>query len=150
MKKFIAAALVAATSVLALASCGEKRIKIAVPNDPTNVARALLLLEKEGIIELKEGAGVTATKRDIEKNPYNVKIEEIEAAQLPNVIDSVDYAVINSNYAIPAKLNPKRDSLAIEGSDSPYGNVIAVKAGNENKPEIKALEAAVKSQAVIN
>ncbi len=150
MKKIIATALVLTASALALSSCGSSRIKIAVPNDPTNEARALMLLEKEGLIELKEGATITATIRDIEANPYDIKFEEVEAAQLPNIIDSVDYAVINSNYAIPAKLNPKTDSLAIEGSESPYGNVLAVKEGNENKPLIKALEAALKSQPVID
>ena len=148
MKKFLTTLAILFTSILALASCGEKRIKIAIPNDPTNEGRALLLLEKEGVITLKDGAGITATIRDIEENPHNIKFEEVEAAQLPNVITSVDFAVINSNYAIPGGFNPKTDSLAIEGVESPYGNVVAVKRGNENKPEIKALMAALGSKAV--
>ena len=148
MKKLFTTLAILFTSALALASCGEKRIKIAIPNDPTNEGRALLLLESQGIIDLKDDAGITATIRDIESYPHNIKFEEVEAAQLPKVITSVDYAVINSNYAIPGGFNPKTDSLAIEGIESPYGNVIAVKAGNENKPEIKALMAALSSKAV--
>ena len=92
-------------------------VKIAVPNDTTNEARALLLLQENGIIKLKDGVGITATKNDIEENPYNVEIVEAEAAQLPNQLQDVDYAVINSNYAISAGLNPVNDSLLIEGSE---------------------------------
>ena len=109
------------TLTLALTGCGKKDaavIKIAVPNDTTNEARALLLLEEKGIIKLKDGAGITATKNDIVENPHNVEIVEAEAAQLPNVKQDVDYAVINSNYAINAGLNPLKDALAIEGSSS--------------------------------
>ena len=90
-------------------------VKIAVPNDTTNEARALLLLQENGIIKLKDGVGITATKNDIEENPYNVEIVEAEAAQLPNQLQDVDYAVINSNYAINAGLNPVKDSLADKG-----------------------------------
>lgn len=145
---FLALTLIAA---LALSGCGVEKsstIQIAVPNDTTNEARALLLLEENGIIKLKEGAGIVATKNDIVENPYNVEIVEAEAAQLPNILQDVDYAVINSNYAINAGLNPVADSLAIEGSSSAYSNILAVKEGNENAPEVLALIAALESKAV--
>ena len=117
---------------LALTGCGSKStsLKIAVPNDTTNEARALLLLQENGIIKLKDGVGITATKNDIVENPYNVEIVEAEAAQLPNLLPDVDYAVINSNYAINAGLNPVNDSLLIEGSASAYANIVTVKEGN--------------------
>ncbi len=139
------------TAALALTGCGSKKsdtIQIAVPNDTTNEARALLLLEANGIIKLKDGAGITATKNDIAENPYNVEIVEAEAAQLPNILKDVDYAVINSNYAINAGLNPVADSLVIEGSSSAYANILAVKEGNESSDKIKALVAALESQQV--
>ena len=145
---FLALTLIAA---LALSGCGAEKsstIQIAVPNDTTNEARALLLLEENGIIKLKEGAGIVATKNDIAENPYNVEIVEAEAAQLPNILQDVDYAVINSNYAINAGLNPVADSLTIEGSSSAYSNILAVKEGNENAPEVLALIAALESKAV--
>ena len=145
---FLALTLIAA---LALSGCGAEKsstIQIAVPNDTTNEARALLLLEENGIIKLKEGAGIVATKNDIVENPYNVEIVEAEAAQLPNILQDVDYAVINSNYAINAGLNPVADSLTIEGSSSAYSNILAVKEGNENAPEVLALIAALESKAV--
>ena len=138
-------------AALALTACGGGKstaVQIAVPNDTTNEARALLLLEENGIIKLKDGAGITATKNDIVENPYNVEIVEAEAAQLPNILRDVDYAVINSNYAINAGLNPVADSLTIEGSSSAYSNILAVKEGNENLPEVKALIAALESKAV--
>ena len=125
-------------------------VKIAVPNDTTNEARALLLLQENGIIKLKDGVGITATKNDIEENPYNVEIIEAEAAQLPNQLQDVDYAVINSNYAISAGLNPVNDSLLIEGSASAYANILTVKEGNENEPKILALKAALESQQVVD
>ena len=125
-------------------------VKIAVPNDTTNEARALLLLQENGIIKLKDGVGITATKNDIEENPYNVEIVEAEAAQLPNQLQDVDYAVINSNYAISAGLNPVNDSLLIEGSASAYANIMTVKEGNENAPKILALKAALESQQVVD
>ncbi len=145
---FLALTLIAA---LALSGCGAEKsstIQIAVPNDTTNEARALLLLEENGIIKLKEGTGIVATKNDIVENPYNVEIVEAEAAQLPNILQDVDYAVINSNYAINAGLNPVADSLTIEGSSSAYSNILAVKEGNENAPEVLALIAALESKAV--
>ncbi len=155
MKKFrIISAVLALVLVLSLAltGCGEKKtnIQIAVPNDTSNEARALLLLEANGIIKLKEGAGITATKNDIVDNPFNVEIVEAEAAQLPNVLRDVDFAVINSNYAISAGLNPVKDSLLIEGSYSAYANILAVKEGREKDPAILALTAALGSQAVAN
>lgn len=143
-------AVLAITSVFALAACGNdsEKITIAIPNDTTNEARALLLLEDLGIIKLKDGAGITATPLDIAENPHNIEFKEVEAAQLPNVLKDVDYAVINSNYAIEAKLNPTKDSLGIEGSASAYGNILAVKEGNENTDIIKALKAALESKQV--
>ncbi len=147
------------TVALALTGCGSKTddsgdstatIQIAVPNDTTNEARALLLLQDNGIIKLADGAGITATKNDIVENPYNVEIVETEAAQIPNILQDVDYAVINSNYAINAGLNPVDDSLVIEGSSSAYANILAVKEGNENSDKIKALVAALESQQVVD
>ncbi len=125
-------------------------IQIAVPNDTTNEARALLLLQENGIIKLADGAGITATKNDIVENPYNVEIVEAEAAQLPNQLQDVDYAVINSNYAISAGLNPVSDSLLIEGSASAYANILTVKEGNETSPKMLALKAALESQQVVD
>lgn len=147
MKKIISIALVIAlslTSLFALAGCGSENsgsedsgeassITIAIPNDTTNEARALLLLQELGYITLKDGAGITATILDIEDNPYNIEFNEVEAAQLPNVLQDVDYAIINSNYAISANLNPAVDALGLEGSSSAYGNILAVKEGNENQ-----------------
>ena len=150
MKKILSLIAAVLLALTAFASCSKKNDKlvVAVPNDATNEARALLLLEKQGYIKLKEGAGITATVRDIVENPYNLSFKEVEAAQLPNFLKDVDYAVINSNYAISAKLNPVKDSLAIEGSYSAYGNILAVKEGNENTDKIKALKAALESKKV--
>lgn len=151
MKKIISVVLSAAlalASLFALSSCSSAGITIAVPNDTTNEARALLLLEDLGYIKLKDGAGITATVLDIEENPYNITFNEVEAAQLPNVLKDVDFAVINSNYAISANLNPTTDALELEGSSSAYGNILAVKEGNENSDIIKALKAALESKKV--
>ena len=150
MKKYISLILAAVLVLTAvLAGCGKSgNITIAIPNDTTNEARALLLLEDQGFIKLKEGAGITATPLDIAENPKNIEFKEVEAAQLPNVLKDVDYAVINSNYAIDAGLNPAKDALGIEGSASAYGNILAVKEGNENSDLIKALKAALESQKV--
>lgn len=125
-------------------------VKIAIPNDTTNEARALLLLDELGYIKVNPDAGITATIKDIEENPHNIEFNEVEAAQLPNVLVDVDYAVINSNYAIGAALNPVKDSLGIEGSASAYGNILAVKEGNEDTDKIKALKAALESQQVVD
>ena len=121
---------------------------IAIPNDPTNEGRALLLLQSAGLIKLKENAGLEAIPLDIVENPKNLKFSEIEAATLPRILSDVDAAVINGNYAIPAGLVATRDGLFVEGADSPYVNVIAVKAGNENNPAVKALLEALKSDEV--
>ena len=152
MKKVLSlvlAAVILLTSALALASCGkDAALTIAVPNDTTNEARALLLLETLGFITLKEGAGITATILDIAENPKNIDFKEVEAAQLPNVLQDVDYAIINSNYAIAAEMNPMEQALAMEGSASAYSNIVAVKEGNENTDKIKALVAALESKTV--
>ncbi len=125
--------------------------KIGVPNDATNEARALLLLEAKGFITLKAGAGINATIQDIESNPKGLEIIEIEAAQLPRSLQDLDAAVINGNYAIAGGLKVA-DALAVEDSASvaaeTYANIIAVKAGNENSEKIKVLIDALKSEAV--
>lgn len=151
LKKTISMILAAVLVLVSLTACGggkKESLTIGVPNDTTNEARALLLLQELGYITLKADAGITATIRDIEKNDYNLEFKEVEAAQLPNVLDDVDYAVINSNYAIEAGLNPTKDSLGIEGSSSEYSNILAVKEGNENTDKIKALKAALESKQV--
>ncbi len=121
---------------------------VAIPNDPTNEGRALLLLQSAGLITLKENAGLEAVPSDIASNPKNLRFREIEAATLPRVLQDVDAAVINGNYAIPAGLIATRDGLFVEGADSPYVNVIAVKEGRENEPAIQALVKALKSEKV--
>lgn len=152
MKKLISRVLTGALTLaaaLSLTACGSSEsITIGIPNDTTNEARALLLLEDLGYITLKEGAGITATPLDIEENPYNIEFKETEAAQLPNVLKDMDYAVINSNYAIEAGLNPSADALGMEGSSSAYSNILAVKEGSEENDNIKALKAALESQQV--
>ena len=128
--------------------------KIAVPNDTTNEARALQLLAAQGIITLKEGAGLTATKNDIAENPHNVDIVEMEAAQLPRTLADVDFAVINGNYAAEAGLNAATDALAVEDASSEaaqtFANILVVKEGNEDNPAIQALLAALQSEQVKN
>ena len=124
---------------------------VAVPNDTTNEARALLLLEAQGLLKLKEGAGLDATRNDIEENPKNLEILEVEAAQIPLSLQDVDIAVINGNYAIDAGLKVS-DALAVEASDSEaavtYGNVVAVRNGDENSDKTKAPVEALKSDTV--
>lgn len=125
---------------------------IAVPNDTTNEARALLLLQDNGIITLKDGAGLTATVNDIADNPKDVKIQELEAAQVSRVKDEVAFVVLNGNYALEAGFSVGKDSVAYEKSDSEaaktYVNVIAVKEGSENNEGIKALVDVLKSDAI--
>ncbi len=125
--------------------------QVAVPNDATNEARALLLLEAQGLIKLQDGAGLAATKNDIVENPKNLDIVEIEAAQIPRFLSSVDVAVINGNYAIDAGLSVA-DALAVEASDSEaaekYANVVAVQEGHENDPAIQALVEVLKSDEI--
>lgn len=161
MKKTITKILSLTLSVaclLTLAACGNKAqnddgnekesLVIAVPNDTTNEARALLLLEAQGYIKLDPAAGIVATVQDITENPYNLTFREVEAAQIPRVLQDVDYGIINSNYAIEAGINPTADSLAIEGSASAYVNILCVKEGNENSDAAKALAAALESRQV--
>ncbi len=125
---------------------------IAVPNDTTNEARALLLLQDNGIITLKEGAGMEATKNDIAQNPHNVEIVELEAAQVARVIGETSFVVLNGNYALQAGLNAQTDALAYETSDSEaaktYVNVIVVKEGNEGNEGVKALVDVLKSDKI--
>ena len=127
---------------------------IAVPNDTTNEARALLLLQDNGIITLKDGVGLEATVLDIVDNPHEIKIQELEAAQVPRVKDEVAFVVLNGNYALEAGFSVSKDSVAYEQSDSEaaktYVNVIAVKEGNENNDGIKALVDTLKSDAIVN
>lgn len=121
---------------------------IAIPNDPTNEGRALLLLQSAGLLQLASGVGLTATPLDIAANPKNFKFREIEAASLPRVLQDVDAAIINGNYAIPAGLIATRDGLLVEGADSPYVNVIAVKQGRENDPAVVALVKALRGDKI--
>jgi D-methionine transport system substrate-binding protein len=122
--------------------------KVAIPNDPTNGGRSLALLEKAGLIRLKAGVGVNATVSDIVTNSKNIQISELEAPQLPRVLEDVAIAVINTNYALEAKLVPTKDALFIEPKDSPYANILAVRKGDENRPEIQKLTKALTSDEV--
>lgn len=119
---------------------------IAVPNDPTNESRALDILVKQGLLKFKEVEFKTVV--DIIENPKNLKIEELDAPQLPRVLDEVSAAIINTNYALSANLNPMKDALVIESKDSPYANIVVVKRGNENKDAIKALNEAINSEEI--
>ncbi|MBN9028574.1 MAG: metal ABC transporter substrate-binding protein [Rhizobiales bacterium 63-7] len=112
---------------------------VAIPNDPTNGGRALLVLAKEGLIKVNPDAGLKATAADITENPKNIQIAELDAAQLPRSLDDVDAAVINTNYAMEAGLHPKTDAIAIEGSESPYANVIVVRRADKDAPWVKTL-----------
>lgn len=126
--------------------------EIIVPDDATNEARALLLLEANGIITLKEDAGLNATKNDIAENPYNVNIVEMEAAQIARAVEDADFVVLNGNYALQANFSVEKDALAKEEADSEaaqtYANVIAVREGDEERPEIKALIEVLKSDEI--
>jgi D-methionine transport system substrate-binding protein len=121
---------------------------IAIPNDPTNEGRALLLLQSAGLVTVKKEAGLTATPVDLTANKKNFKFKEIEAASIPRVLADVDAAIINGNYALAAGLTAAKDGLLVEGKDSPYVNILTVKAGNEKDPRIVALVKAIKSQKV--
>ena len=122
--------------------------KVAVPNDPTNEGRALLLLEAQGLIKLKDSSNLEATPKDIAENPKNLEFVELEAANVPANLDEVDIAAINSNYALGAGLNPVEDALVIEAADSPYVNILVVKEGNENNEAVQALVKALQSDTV--
>ncbi len=122
---------------------------VAIPNDPSNEGRALLLLEKAELIHLKQTAGLYATPLDIQDNPKHLQIKELDAAQLARSLPDVDFAVINTNYAIPAGLSPTKDAIFHEGSDSPYANIIVIRQNEINDPRIKQLIAAIQSEAVL-
>lgn len=124
------------------------KAKIAIPSDPTNEGRALLLLQSAGFIALNPKSGLTATPADITANPKKLKFVEVEAASLPRVLQDVDAAVINGNYALQAGLTASKDGLYIEGKDSPYVNVVAVKQGRQTDEAIKALVSALQSQKI--
>ncbi|HOP73668.1 MAG TPA: MetQ/NlpA family ABC transporter substrate-binding protein [Bacillota bacterium] len=126
----------------------KNKATVAIPNDPTNGGRALLLLQQANLIELRKGVGLTATELDIAKNPKGLKIKALEAAQLPRVLADVDLAVINTNYALTINLIPVRDALFIEGKESPYANVLAVRAKDKNNPALLKLAKALNSDTV--
>ena len=149
MKKLIAL-VIALALTLSLTAALADTITIAVPNDPTNEGRALLLLQSQGVLTLKEGAGLEATKGDIATSIVDIELVEVEAALVPEIKQDVDYAIINNNYALQAGLNPVTDSLLIESADSPYVNVVSVKEGNEDSDAAKALAAALQSQKVVD
>ena len=121
---------------------------VAIPNDPSNCARALLLLQQQGLIKLKNPSNMLATARDIATNPKQLKIKELEAATLPRVLEDVDLALINTNYALAAKLKPTRDALFIEGSDSPYANLLAARADTVSSASVRKLVAALRTPEV--
>lgn len=128
----------------------EEGAKVAIPNDPSNEGRALFLLEKAGLIVLKKGAGMCATPLDIEKNPKKLRITELDAAQLPRVLNDVTLAVINSTYAIPSGLSPEKDAIFLEDRNSPYSNLIVVRKQNAHNPKYMKFVEAMHSQAVID
>ena len=142
----------AASSEAASTAAKLDKIKVAVPNDTTNEARALQLLAAQDLITVRDGAGLTATVNDITDNPHNLQIKEIEAAQLPRTVQDVDFAVINGNYAMEAGFSVGKDALATEDASSEaaqtYANVLVVKEGRENDPAIQALYAALTSDKV--
>jgi D-methionine transport system substrate-binding protein len=121
---------------------------VAIPNDPTNGGRALLLLQRAGLITLKDPAKITATPRDIADNPKRLRFKELEAATLPRILDQVDLALINTNYALEAGLNPTKDALVIEGADSPYVNVLVARSDNKDGEAMQKLVRALHSEAV--
>jgi D-methionine transport system substrate-binding protein len=121
---------------------------VVIPNDPTNGGRALLLLEKAGLIKLKDNSNILSTVKDIAENPKDLKIRELEAATLPRVLTQVDVALINTNYALAAKLDPTRDALLIEGADSPYVNILVARPDNKEAPAMQKLAAELHSPAL--
>lgn len=121
---------------------------VVIPNDATNGGRALLLLEQAGVIKLKDSSNILATAKDIADNPKGIKVRELEAATLPRVLNQVDLALINTNYALEAKLNPSRDALAIEGSESPYVNILVTREDNKDAPAMQKLVEALHSAEV--
>jgi D-methionine transport system substrate-binding protein len=123
---------------------------VAIPNDPSNEGRALLLLQTGGLIRLKPAAGLYATPLDIQENPKHLQFKELDAAQLSRSLADVDIAVINTNFAIPAGLSPTKDAILHEGSDSPYANIIVIREDEQNDPRIKQLVEAIQSTEVLN
>lgn len=121
---------------------------VALPNDPSNGARALLLLHRASIIELKDPSNLLATSKEIVQNPKKLQFYELDAAQLPRILDEVDLALINTNYALQAGLDPLKDPLLLESQDSPYANIIAVRPDNANSPAIGKLVQALRSEAI--
>ncbi|WP_425987233.1 MetQ/NlpA family ABC transporter substrate-binding protein [Brevundimonas sp. TWP2-3-2] len=121
---------------------------VAVPNDASSIGRALILLQTAGLIRLKDPTNPLQSVRDIAENPRALRFRELESATLPRVLDQVDLAVINTNYALDAGLKPKTDALALEGGDSPYVNYLVARPDNQNDPRIQALARALRSQAV--
>ena len=124
--------------------------QVSIPSDPTNGGRALLLLERAGLLKLKDGVGAAATVQDVVDNPKKLVFKEIEAPQLPRTLDDVDISVINTNWAMQADLMPTRDALFMEDKTSPYVNILVVRQGDESRPEIQALMKALHSEAVKN
>jgi len=122
--------------------------QVAIPNDPTNGGRALLLLQDKGVIKLADGTGLTPSPLDVTENPKNLKFMELDAAQLPRALADVDLAIINTNYALDAGLNPNEDAIAMEKADSPYANIIVVRKGDEEAPWAKQLVEAYHDPAV--
>ncbi|WP_369988957.1 MetQ/NlpA family ABC transporter substrate-binding protein [Pseudomonas xanthosomatis] len=121
---------------------------VVIPNDATNGGRALLLLDKAGVIKLKDNKNILSTVKDVAENPKGVKFRELEAATIPRVLTQVDAALINTNYALEAKLNPEKDALAIEGSDSPYVNILVARPDNKDSDAMQKLAAALHSPEV--
>ena len=121
---------------------------VVIPNDATNGGRALLLLDKAGVIKLKDNTNILSTIKDIAENPKNLKFRELEAATIPRVLTQVDAALINTNYALEAKLNPEKDALAIEGKDSPYVNILVTREDNKDADAVKKLVQALHSPEV--
>ena len=121
---------------------------VAIPNDPTNGGRALSILAQAGLIKMKDGVGVKGTVKDVTDNPKKLVFKELEAPQLPRSLDDVALAVINSNYALEAKLNPTKDALFIEKKESPYANILAIRKGDEKRPELVKLAKALTSPDV--
>lgn len=125
-----------------------KGATIAIPNDPSNGGRALILLQSKGLIKLKDDAGLEATEKDIVENSKEFKFKALEAAQLPRTLQDVDASIINGNYALESKLNPVTDSILLEGADSPYANIVTVVSGHENDENIKVLIETLQSEKV--
>ncbi|WP_158889640.1 MULTISPECIES: MetQ/NlpA family ABC transporter substrate-binding protein [unclassified Pseudomonas] len=121
---------------------------VAIPSDATNGGRALLLLEKAGLIKLKDSANILATPKDIAENPKQLKFKELEAATLPRVLNQVDLALINTNYALEAKLNPTQDALLLEGKESPYANILVARPDNKDSDAVQKLAKALNTPAV--